>query len=100
MGKPFGRKLVEEGLETLKDTIREYYGCLNELKAGIKPNPMTEMPEALYLYEQCVAMKVPLVDGAVLDQPHIWSLEWNAVHIQKTIMESLPSLSGDTNNGS
>lgn len=99
MEQPFGRKLVEDGLEILRDTIREYYGCLNELKAGIKPNPMVEMPDAMYLYEQCVSMKMPLLDGGILDQPVIWLLEWNAVHIQKTIMESLPSLSGDTNNG-
>lgn len=66
-------------LNTLREYLREYFGALNELRAGIARKDMPPKPTALILYEQCNKMQIPLVSGGVMDQPHIWLLEWAVV---------------------
>ena len=34
-----------------------------------------EKPEALVLYQQCKTLNLQLVDGGLVDQPHIWLQE-------------------------
>jgi len=94
MGWADGGSLVAGKLEKLRDEIREYYGLLNELKAGLKVD-FPEKPEAMTLYERCRSTGLPLVAGGVLDQPHIWLLEWSVIEQQIAIMESIPGASAN-----
>ena len=96
MGWPFGVKLVNESLTKLRDEVVDFYGALNEVRANARSaKNLPEEPDAMYLYKKCKSMGIPLVAGGLLDQPHIWLLEWNIVEQQTLFMESLPSLSGD-----
>jgi len=47
------------------------------------------------LYERCRSTGLPLVAGGVLDQPHIWLLEWSVIEQQIAIMESVPGASAN-----
>lgn len=77
-----GGSRVAEQLEALREEIRDYYGALNEIKAGLHPT-IPEKPTALRLYEQCKEMGISLVAGGLLDQPHIWLREY-AICLQET----------------
>jgi len=46
---------------------------------------LPEKPEALILYEQTKELGIPLVEGGVVDQPHIW-MEQYAVCAMRTKM--------------
>jgi hypothetical protein len=70
-----GEAWLRQALDRLRDEIRDYYGALNEIEMGLKPARMPEKPEALVLYEQCQTLGIPLVQGGVRDQPHIWLME-------------------------
>ena len=74
MGRGRGGRIVEGGLEKLEKELHNYYGALNELAAGIDVKP-PDKPEALVLWHQCQATGLPLVEGGLLDQPHIWLQE-------------------------
>ena len=98
MGGPFSVKAIHDYIDNLRDSIIEYYGAINEIKAQIRSaDKMPVEPEAMYLYKRCKSMGIPLVAGGVMDQPHIWLIEWNVIENQITMMESLPSLNGDAN---
>ena len=43
---------------------------------GMKVTDPIEKPEALILYEQVTKLGIPLVQGGVMDQPHIWLQEF------------------------
>jgi hypothetical protein len=45
---------------------------------GLKPESVPEKPDALRLYDQCKSTGLPLVAGGLLDQPHIWLMEYEA----------------------
>lgn len=91
MGNPFTRKKVIDNLEELKEAILNYYGAINENKAGLN-TPLPDRPEAMYLYDKCKSMGIPLVAGGLRDQPHIFLLEWNIVEQTSLLMQSLPTL--------
>jgi len=46
---------------------------------------------ALIRYEQCEAMGIPLVQGGLLDQPHIWLMEYGIVKHALLIWEAMQS---------
>ena len=56
---------------------------------GLKPKEIPEKPEALDLFQQCQMMGIPLVEGGVLDQPHIWAREYRIVYQEKNRFERL-----------
>jgi hypothetical protein len=86
VGRPLGGRAVAAKLEALRNALYDYYGAINELKVLLESQPHTlpnivipEKPEALKLWEQCNTMNLPLYDGGVMDQPHIWLEEWAIV---------------------
>ena len=81
MGR-LGGSLVTDSLETLRDEVRNYFGVLNEIRAGLNPK-VPDKPVALRLFEQCREMGIPLISGGLVDQPHIWLREY-AICLQET----------------
>lgn len=69
-----GGRRLEEALVELEEALLNYHGTLseNEVTGSSK---VPEMPEALVLYKKCQALKLPLIEGGALDQPHIWLQE-------------------------
>lgn len=41
---------------------------------GLNTKPV-DKPEALILWEQCLALDLPLVAGGLMDQPYYWILQ-------------------------
>lgn len=79
MGRSIGGSRITGGLEALRSALYDYYGAINELKTLSEAQPnlastvkIPQKPEALILWEQCQALGLPLVDGGLEDQPHIW----------------------------
>ena len=91
MGRNAGGKVVSDGLETLRQTLYEYYGAINEIEAGIfdKKQSMPEKPEALIYTEQMIELGIPLVHGGVLDQPYIFMQEYKICIEVKRLFERL-----------
>jgi len=63
----------------LRQALIEYYGAINEMKTLAESQPhivqkvtIPDKPEALILWQQCRELDMPLVDGGLEDQPHIW----------------------------
>jgi len=83
-----GGRLIGGDLSKLREAISNYYGALSEIREGHKV-PLPDKPEALYLYEQCKEMKMPLVTGALRDQPHIWMMEWRVCDNEVSLWETL-----------
>lgn len=63
-------------LGRLENEILEYHGYLNEKKAGLIQNIPVQEPVEMIRYKQVRAMGIPLVEGGVMDQPHIWLLQY------------------------
>jgi hypothetical protein len=80
---------VRQTLEQLRNEIRDYYGALNEIEMGLKPAKIPEKPEALVLYEQCQAFGIPLVQGGVRDQPHLWLMEYAVCAQERELWQAL-----------
>lgn len=79
MGGSRGGSRLAGGLEKLRLALYDYYGALNELKTLSEAQPylastvkIPQKPEALILWEQCQRLNLPLVEGGLEDQPHIW----------------------------
>ncbi len=73
----------------LRSELRNYYGALNEIEMGLKPAKIPEKPEALALFEQCQALHIPLVQGGVRDQPHIWLMEYAVCAQERELWQAL-----------
>ena len=67
---------VAEGIKALREALKEYFGVLSSIKDGLPVKAVPEKPEALIKYDQCKAMGIPLVEGGLRDQPHIWLYEY------------------------
>lgn len=63
-------------LKDLEDRLINYFAMLNEIRAGLKPEVRYEKPKELELYEQMKEFKIPLATGGILEQPHIWVLQY------------------------
>ncbi|NLF50333.1 MAG: hypothetical protein GX577_04290 [Leptolinea sp.] len=60
----------------MRSTLYEFYGTLNEIAKGLKPEVVIEKPEALVLYEQIKSTGVLLCAGGLLEQPWIFMMEY------------------------
>ena len=74
-------------LRELEDALVEYYSTLNEIKAGLNTQP-AEKPYELLLYEQVSEMRIPLVAGGLMDQPHIWLMQYAVVRNIKALFDA------------
>jgi hypothetical protein len=94
-----GVRIVNAGLTLLRDTLQEYAGQINEIRAGLKPDEKIDKPEALILYEQCKELGIPLVKGSLLDQPHIWMLEYKICDDETKLMAAIHAINDHNKQG-
>lgn len=72
-----GGRLLGERLDGLRAALREYFGAINEVKEGLHVEPERLVkPDALVAFETCQNLGIPIVGGGLLDQPHIWLMEY------------------------
>lgn len=86
-----GGRVLEERLKELETALHNYYGALNEAALGhpgLKVE-IPEKPEALVLYHQCRTLGIQIVDGGLINQPHIWLQEVALVSNIEALYESL-----------
>jgi hypothetical protein len=95
----WGGSLVVERLEKIRLEIREYYGQLNEIRAGLKPKDPIFKPDYLREWELCRQWHVMLNAGGLVDQPYLWLLEMEIVGQEATLMESLAAKAAAVNSG-
>jgi hypothetical protein len=86
---PIGGSIVGGYLDDLANGVRDYFGALNEIKQGLQGVKIPERPEALIRYEMVKSTGLPLKSGGLLDQPHIWLLEYDCVDNIKRIMTAV-----------
>jgi hypothetical protein len=55
-----------------------------------------EKPEALVRYQQCKLLGLQLVEGGLLDQPHIWLQEVAVVAETEALYNMLPTGDDDS----
>jgi hypothetical protein len=72
---PFGELELSERLEELRKACENFFGALAEVRMNLRAE-VPDKPVALMLTQQCVQLGLPLVQGAVLDQPYIWMMEY------------------------
>ncbi len=82
---------MTEKLNELKDSLTNYLGSINEIKAGLVI-ALPQKPEALILTEQIAKLGLPLEAGGVLDQPHIWLYEYKTVLDITQLFEQIETL--------
>lgn len=75
MGWPFGELVLSEKLEELSKAVRNYYGAIADVENNLR-TPIPEPPDALVLVHQMRKLAMPLVQGAIVDQPYIWMKEY------------------------
>lgn len=76
-----GGKILGGILKDLEAELDNYYGSLNEIRLGVS-HEVPQKPTALIYYEQTKELGVPLVEGGLVDQPHIW-LQQYAICMQR-----------------
>jgi hypothetical protein len=71
---------------------------LNQRKAGLKirPDEVVEMPPELKKYEQMKATGLPVWDGGLQDQPHIWLEMVGVIVAMKRIFAELDKQAGES----
>jgi hypothetical protein len=83
--------IFRERLDNIRLEIQEYYGAINELKAHATSKvPMK--PGYLEAYEMIKEMRIPLVTGGLIDQPHLWLLEYQTIDQTVKLMEALGNI--------
>lgn len=91
MARADGGRLVQGELGALSEALENYFGAIAEIKEGLRVD-LPEKPDALVFYEQVKELRMPLVEGAIMDQPHIWMMEYklcdNQVKIWNAISEA------------
>ncbi len=75
---PGGGSLLSGELDALREELEDYLGVKNEIQAGLKAK-LPSKPDELIRYEMCKEMGIPLVAGGVMDQPHIWLLQYGLI---------------------
>jgi|WetSurSiteA1Bulk_404760.scaffolds.fasta_scaffold361165_1 hypothetical protein len=77
--------ILQEELEQLENSLLEFYGYENERLAGLKSD-YVQKPIELIKMEQVQALGIPLVEGGLSDQPHIWIYEYAICNRVKTMI--------------
>lgn len=86
-----GGIILGELIEDLENRIDEYFGSVNEIRLGFRKVAADKPPE-LILYEQLIELQIPLIEGGLMDQPHIWIIQYatckNRTAMWRSIMEN------------
>lgn len=88
MARFAGGRVVAGGLDKLREELQDYFGALNEIRAGVNrevPRP----PEAYVKLQQCERLGLPLMEGGLMDQPHIWLLEVGVIREVERVFDAL-----------
>jgi hypothetical protein len=88
VARAIGGRAVAGGLDKLREYLEEYFGAISQAKAGLNveiPVP----PDAFVKLQQCRALGLPLYDGGLMDQPHIWLLEIGVIENVQRIFDAL-----------
>jgi hypothetical protein len=57
-----------------------YFGSINEFKQGVlKEEKVPPKPVELLTYERIKSTGLHLYAGGLMDQPHIWLMQWEMV---------------------
>ncbi len=92
MGVVGGRRLAEI-LARQRAELEDYFGSLNELRAGaLSIEKMPPKPAILRMYELVKSTGLPLVEGALMDQPHIWLRQYEMVDSTKTMWDAINAM--------
>jgi len=87
-----GGSLVGEILEETRSELREYFGAMNEVKAGIR-SKIPYKPNRLRVYEATKDSGLPLLAGGLMDQPYIWIAIFEAISQEVVLYDTLESAS-------
>lgn len=85
--------------EDLETRLENYLGSLNEIRLGLRQQS-EEKPAELIVYEQIVELKQPLLEGGIMDQPHIWLMQYaickNHIETWRRIIDAATKPSGQS----
>jgi hypothetical protein len=95
MDASLGGRNLRGLLADLEGRLADFFGMLNQLKAGLKirPDQVVEKPPELKKLEQVEAMGLPLWEGGLQDQPHIWLEMVGVMHRIRKRFEDLAKAS-------
>ena len=90
-----GGRILEGILKELEGRIADYHGMLNQRRAGLKirPDEVVQKPPELVKYEQMLVTGLPMWDGGLQDQPHIWLHMLGVIVNMVTLQETLAKAS-------
>lgn len=89
----FGGRRLEEILIRQRDELENYFGSINELRAGaLAIDKVPPKPAILRAYELVKSTGLPLVEGALMDQPHIWLRQYELVDATKKMWDAINAL--------
>ena len=92
MGSSGGRRL-EEILERQRAELENYFGSINELRAGaLAIEKVPPKPAILRMYELVRNTGLPLVEGALMDQPHIWLRQYEMVDATRKMWDAINAM--------
>jgi hypothetical protein len=77
-------------MDALREELENYFGMVNEIRMGLSVTPVPKPPE-LIMYEQVVGMGIPLLAGGVMDQPHIWLMQYALIRNVKDMFDAIAS---------
>lgn len=87
---------LAQGLSDLEEALGDYYGTLNEIKLGLTAKPPVK-PQALIYAEQMQLLRIPLVQGGILDQPYIFMQEYKIVSDFQKLHQLLEAANNESN---
>jgi hypothetical protein len=90
LGTRRGKLVLQRDLEALQSELENYFGQQNELLNGLTiEDEVIEKPVELIRYEMVKAFGLPVWEGGLADQPHIWLLQYKIIDTVVRLFESL-----------
>lgn len=84
--------ILQGELNLLQEDLEEYFGTLNEIRAGLATKPIAKPPE-LRLFEMLQETGLPMWSGGLMDQPHIWLYQYGLIKSVKAMFEAISQAS-------
>ena len=75
-----GGIVLQEELKALQMELENFYGQQAEIRSGLKlEDPVVAKPLELIRYEMVKEFGLQVWEGGLMDQPHIWLLQYRVV---------------------
>lgn len=85
-----GGRLIKDILEKQTEQINDYFGSINELRAGVIPiEKVPNKPGILAAVELIESTGLPLWAGGLMDQPHIFLMQQEMVLGLKDLWDAI-----------